>query len=227
MKLYRHNNPFLKANVSMTVDDEVLRVEWQNLNNREPTTGDVSLDFTQLKQKQGFADHTLWGLCEATQTWISVYPETITTKMTVGDLANVIKTNFLALLYVRLATDNLSDCVIRFNIADENTIDAGELLVDRSPCDTGLPGIQLGVPTFVNGIMEMPVSLLNSSGAPLSANATVYAESTVGALLTPRVSIVNGSGSIKVFVAGIEGQSGKVKIGFKFYNSVAERQFKV
>lgn len=52
---------------------------------------------------------------------------------------------------------------------------------------------------------------------------TAYLETTVGVLLTPRVELVNGSGSAYLSTAGLpSGILGKVKAGFKYFTGLSE-----
>lgn len=231
MKFYRVNNPFLHADTSVSIDGSVLRFQWENLNNQNSsgTFGDVSLDFNELKQHPGFADHTLWVLSEAKQKWIPIFAETAINKETLSEYAKD-NGNLLASLFVRLATDSLDDCCLSVALSTDSTLDVGENVVTPAESTASIyglafPQLQIGEPTFENGIASFPIALLDENGAPLSQTATAYCEATIGALLTSRVNLVDGVGSIKVYVNGLGGTAGKVKAGFKFFSGVAERSF--
>jgi len=232
MKFYRTNSLFLKANTEVLVSGEVLRIKWENLNNPQnpPTYGDVSLDFTQIKASPNFADHTLWVLSEYKQMWVPLFSETFINKESIANYARQ-NGNLLALLYVRLASDNLADCSLCVSIHKDSTLDApGKITqVDsaRAVYDTIFPKLAIGDPVTQDSVMTFSINLLDAEGVPLNKDAAVFCESTVGALLTPRVQIVNGVGVAKVEVLSLDGVSGKLKAGFKFYTGVAEKNFTV
>lgn len=233
MKIYRVTNPYLHADTSISIDGNILRFQWENLNNPNSPSkfGDVLLDFNDLKQSVGFADHTLWALLEEKQKWIPLFSQTAITKETLYEYAKE-NGNIMACLFVRLAEDSLEDCCLSVVLSTDSILNVGENIVTEKESTASIyglqfPKLQIGEPTFANGIAEFPINLLDANGSPLSKSATVYCEVTLGALLTNRVNLINGVGSIKVNVVGLENMSGKVKVGFKFYSGISSIEYTV
>ena len=232
MKFYRINNLFLKADTEVLVSGEILRIKWENLNNpQNPSTyGNVFLDFTQLKASPNFADHTLWVLSEHKQMWVPLFSETFINKESIANYARQ-NGNLLALLYVRLASDNLADCDLSIAISEDSTLDAPGTVTPIASSseiyDLIFPKLIIGEPVFQDTVLTFSINLLDAEGAPLNKDAVVFCEATIGALLTSRVQIVNGVGVAKVEVPALTGVSGKLKAGFKFYTGVTEKNFTV
>ena len=233
MNFYRVNNEFLHANTTVVIDGSVLRIQWQNLNNpqQEPTIGDVSLDFVELKERSAFADHTLWVLLEATKKWVPIFSETSSTKESMGEFAQR-NGNFIACLFVPLANNNLDDCFLSVAISENSELTfSGEISGQGDShsivSNIAFPKLEIGEPIIENGIASFSIILKDYTGTTLNESATVYCESTIGALLTNRVELNNGLGTIKLNVNGLDGLTGKVKVGFKFYTGVSEKYFTV
>lgn len=96
----------------------------------------------------------------------------------------------------------------------------GDLEVQLEKLNTYSPLFQtLKITNIVKNGDLYEVLLSSSCVSP----QTAYLETTVGVLLTPRVELVNGSGSAYLSVAGLpSGIVGKVKAGFKYFTGLTE-----
>jgi hypothetical protein len=125
----------------------------------------------------------------------------------------------------------LADCILSVAISEDSTLEApGPILPTPSTqalYSVAFPKLSIGEPVTQGSVMSFPVNLLDAEGAPLNKDAAVFCEATIGALLTPRVQILDGVGVAKVEVLSLDGVSGKLKAGFKFYTGVAEKNFTV
>jgi hypothetical protein len=231
MKIYRIKNQFLHADTTVSTNGEILRIQWEKLNNTQSLSevGDVFLDFAALKQSPSFSDHTLWVLGEKNKVWLPLFAITSITKETLAEYTKL-NGNVIACLFVRLANDSLADCSLSIVISEDSTLDTGGETVTPAESNASIyakafPNLEIGEPVVEGDIFTFPLTLLNADGQPLVANATAYCEVTSGVLLTNRVEIVNGTGNIKVNVSGLGGTSTKVKAGFKFYSGIDEKHF--
>lgn len=104
-----------------------------------------------------------------------------------------------------------------------------EVVGDLALSDSSCTSVFELMPTLVLSHLATTDSIFNVRVECSQAiNATVYLETSVGVLLTPRIELVDGVGLGYVSLAGLPaGQTGKIKAGFKYFSGLAETSFTV
>lgn len=163
---------------------------------------------------------------------VNVFANTVATKQTMQEFSVQAKNHAVAQLFQPFGEEGIDGIVLGIPVGlhgqilfegDKIDLDETVFISFEQAVSALMPSLKIDSVVRDGDLVKATVALTDSKGTVVNKNATAYIESTVGSVLTPRVSISNGVGQARIFVGGLEaGTVGKLKAGFKHYTGKEE-----
>ena len=197
-----------------------------------------TLNFAALRGDATFADYTAWVHEVNALRFHNMFANTVNTKERGAAYAQRVKMRMTALAFLGFATDTLEDMKVVVVVASggwlETTGFDGTIAV-TTPGEArilALPGFTVScAPSGPDVIATVQAMSFNPQSTrfdiPLAKSFTVFLESTLGQLSSPRITLdATGKGQVRVVGDPLHGgQTGRVKVGFKYFPGVADGAF--
>lgn len=256
MKIFKIKSPFLKGSLSTiaSIDNNILTIMdiTRGMETDEPLM-DNEIIYNDIRSMiiskievdinsiiTGKPDHSVISVYKNKEDKLSyifeVYPKTINGRLSMKNITDMDARNIAVHLFIPFTNSTLEECSIAIPESETGSVTLEDNLIFQQEefvsfedaADFILPSLQISEPIIIDGILNATVTLVNNTGEVISNEATVYVESTLGYLLTPRIDLIDGVGKILVSVSGLpEGCYGKIKAGFRYYPGKTELKFEV
>jgi|GEM_PF-3332299 len=220
---------------ALSVDGDLMPGEFLINAKRWMTLSQSEFSLSLLTKVRG--DHTVISLHktrppEHPSAFVDVFSKTVNGRVSMLDYTRSTRLVH-AHIFTPFADSELNECAI---VVPEAV--GGELIVEgfdlqarefssfEDAVENLLPSLAISNPVQKDGLITSNVILTDQTGKQQRRDATVFVESTLGNVLTPRVNLKNGAGEVIVTVSGLpRGLSGRIKVGFRYYPGKAEAQF--